>query len=59
MKNKNHKDYNKCPIYKTSISFYAKHCIKCDRIIPNKEHLTKKGCIWCDTKLHRKKRKVK
>ena len=29
-------------------------CKKCKRILPNKEHLTKNGCLWCDEKYWRK-----
>ena len=25
-------------------------CLNCNRILPNKEHKTKNGCLWCDTK---------
>jgi len=34
------------------------NCPNCNRLMPNKKHLTKNGCIWCDGKYHQKQTKL-
>jgi len=46
MKTKTNKDYNNCPDCGKSISFYAKHCSKCNWKLKNKTKI-KKQCLDC------------
>ena len=31
-------------------------CSYCGRKVPDKEHLSKNGCLWCDAESYRRKR---